>query len=1002
MSIDPNKAESSSNSSQTFGTAFVTNIALLGIQVGAFVVLKRRLSRIYSPRTELPPPHKRAVELPSGPWRWLPAVIFAPTEDIIRKNGLDAYLFIRFLRLMIWIFGLFTLISWPVLLPLDAANMPGESFKDGLAKLSWGNIISSEHNRYIAHVVLVYLMTFLVFWLIRRELLIFAKTPDELCSEKELREFCAFVPGGVDKIWIYRDQPDLPKLFNDRLEACLQLEKTEVKYMRAVVKAWRAHLKEEKKRQKALEKSGGDPESKPKRNETRKSDEYPLTNISSAPARASLLDQPLPPTPRHSGVTPTNKAGELVRDGSAGTGTDAGNGATRPLAEPGSDLQQAMDMVPRPTHRLGWIPLFGEKVDTIDWYKNEIVRLNGEVNEKRKGLAECRPHGSAFIQCNLQMGAHVLAQCVSYHEPLKMSHKWIEVAPDDIIWDNIDDGAYEVRARYVLSWLLTFAVIAFWFIPTAFAGILSNVDQLCVKARWLAWICKLPPVVQGIIQGVLPPVFLALLFILLPIFLRAMAVFECIPRHSLVSISLYKRYFLFLLVHGFLTVTVSSGLTSAIVPILQQPSQAVTLLAKRLPNASIFFLTYIVANGLAGSAGALAQIGPLVVHFIKKYLLGSTPRQSFEITFIMPRVRVSYSVASSPRTDGLVGRFRSNIAKNVTAVHYRTRLLGAKITVQPQIISPVINGLAMLAFALYYVAWKFLFLWVYDQPEPQETGGLYFPLVVSNLFVGLYVEQLCLAGLFFLDGGKIVSIILGVFMVILVAITMTVQILYRKSFAPITDFLPMSMATKALHDRHKRHEKKHEEPNEVAEEEMDLFRRDHLQSIIRRKINKKLKLETKPKSDVEFAPPAPQPSTSIPQGESSATAPQLPTPKLLTRTNTHESQESKKSKRSQTKQEGKLAVAPAAPALQSSISGDSDSEDDSDLDDFAFDHPSTYKDAPWIWIPKDDLGISDVLVKELHAAKVEASDLGATMNKKGVVEVNRNPPDEAWSGGLDI
>ncbi|KAG8704282.1 hypothetical protein FRC09_003650 [Ceratobasidium sp. 395] len=56
MSIDPNKAESSNNSSQTFGTAFVTNIALLGIQVGAFVVLKKKLKRIYSPRSVLPPP----------------------------------------------------------------------------------------------------------------------------------------------------------------------------------------------------------------------------------------------------------------------------------------------------------------------------------------------------------------------------------------------------------------------------------------------------------------------------------------------------------------------------------------------------------------------------------------------------------------------------------------------------------------------------------------------------------------------------------------------------------------------------------------------------------------------------------------------------------------------------------------------------------------------------------------------------------------------------------
>ncbi|KAF8606373.1 DUF221-domain-containing protein [Ceratobasidium sp. AG-I] len=766
MSIDPAKAQSPNNSSRTFGTAFVTNIALLAIQVGAFVVLKNKLYRIYSPRTTLPPPNKRAVELPKGPWRWLPTVIFAPSEDIIRKNGLDAYLFIRFLRLMIIIFGVFTLISWPVLLPIDAANIPAEG-KDGLAKLSWGNIISSQSNRKVAHVVVVYIMTFFVFWMIRRELLIFvharhqfliarshshlaqAKTvlitsmPDELCDEKDLRDFCAFVPGGIDKVWIYRNQPELPKLYDDRLKACQKLEKTEVKYMRAVLKAWRKHQKEEKARLKALEKSGGDPEAK--RTGSNHTEEHPLTQVS--PIRASLLNQPLPPTPRHSGTVPTNKSGQLVQNGALAENRDIS-----------PETQMAMEMVPRPTHRLGWVPFFGQKVDTIEWCKNEIARLNGEVNEKRKLIAEGKPHGSAFIQCNLQMGAHVLAQCVSYHEPLKMSHKWIEVAPDDIIWDNIDDGAYEVRFRYVLSWILTFAVIALWFIPTAFAGILSNVDALCSKAKWLAWICKLPPVVQGIIQGVLPPVFLALLFILLPIYLRAMAVFECIPRHSLVSISLYKRYFLFLIVHGFLTVTVSSGITSAIVPILQEPAQAVQLLSKNLPNASIFFLTYIVANGLAGSAGALAQIGPLVVHFLKKYLLGRTPRQAFEITFIMPRA-------------------------DFGTILPRISLL-CSIALAYSVIAPVINGLAMLAFALYYVAWKFLFLWVYDQPEPQETGGLYFPLVVSNLFVGLYIEQLCLAGLFFLDGGKsTVSIVLGVFMVILIFITIAVQVLYRKSFA---------------------------------------------------------------------------------------------------------------------------------------------------------------------------------------------------------------------------
>lgn len=994
--IDPNKATSSDNSARTFGTAFVTNIILLGVQVGAFVILKNKLTRIYTPRTELPPPGKRAVELPSGPWRWIPAVIFAPSEEIIRKNGLDAYLYVRFLKLMVWIYGAFTLISWPILLPVNSVNMPGGK-TDGLARLSWSNITDTEHNRYIAHVVVVYIMTFLVLYLIRRELLIFvharhqflvsrshshlaqAKTvlitsmPDELCEEKALRQFCSFVPGGINKVWIYRDQPELPTLYNGRLDACQKLETAISKYMRAVMKAWRAHQKAEK----AKGKAASDLEAKQNGSYGKKVDEYPMTRISTV--GPSLLNQPLPPTPRHSGVTPTNKAGEFVlNDGlisNTGASRQSGESRSRLLVPSSPESRMAMDLVPRPTHRLGWIPFVGQKVDTFDWCKTEIARLNEEIAESRKGLPECKPHGSAFIQCNLQMGAHVLAQCVSYHEPLKMSDKWIEVAPDDIIWDNIDDGVYEVRSRYVLSWLLTFAVIALWFIPTAFAGILSNVDQLCAKVEWLAWVCRLPDVIQGIIQGVLPPVFIAILFILLPIYLRAMAVFECIPRHSLVSISLYKRYFLFLLVHGFLTITLTSGITATIVPILEQPSRAVELLAKNLPSASIFFLTYIVANGLAGSAGALAQIGPIVVYFLKKHLFGSTPRQAFEVTFMMPKA-------------------------DFGVILPRMSLL-CTIALAYSAIAPVINGLAMLAFALYWIAWKFLFLWVYDQPEPQETGGLYFPLLVSNLFIGLYIEQLCLAGLFFLGASNTVSIVLGCFMVILIVITITAQIILRKSFVPITDFLPMSMATKALHDRKRRHEKTDSSApatNEIEEEEMDLFRRDHLQNLIRRKVNKKLKLPTKPKEDKDlgFAPPAPAPEPSSSRRLTVDGAPQLATPKLLTRTNTGESNASAKSKKS-----NRSRIAPAAPAMKTSIAGNSDSEDDSDLEDYAFDHPNTYKDAPWIWIPEDELGVSKALVKELHEAKVEASDVGASMTKKGVVEVSRNPPDEAWGGGLD-
>jgi hypothetical protein len=96
-----------------------------------------------------------------------------------------------------------------------------------------------------------------------------------------------------------------------------------------------------------------------------------------------------------------------------------------------------LDDITRPTHRLGWIPFVGQKVDTIDWCTKEIARLNVEIEKLRETLPECPPQGSAFVQCNLQMGAHVLAQCTSYHEPLYMAQKWIEVAPEDVIWANV-------------------------------------------------------------------------------------------------------------------------------------------------------------------------------------------------------------------------------------------------------------------------------------------------------------------------------------------------------------------------------------------------------------------------------------------------------------------------------------------------------------------------------------------------------------------------------------
>jgi calcium permeable stress-gated cation channel len=66
-----------------------------------------------------------------------------------------------------------------------------------------------------------------------------------------------------------------------------------------------------------------------------------------------------------------------------------------------------------------------------------------------------------------QIAAHMAAQTLTHHEPYRMSGslKYIEVAPEDVIWNNLVMNPYERRVRLVLSWAATVGLIILWAIP---------------------------------------------------------------------------------------------------------------------------------------------------------------------------------------------------------------------------------------------------------------------------------------------------------------------------------------------------------------------------------------------------------------------------------------------------------------------------------------------------------------------------------------------------------
>lgn len=161
------------------------------------------------------------------------------------------------------------------------------------------------------------------------------------------------------------------------------------------------------------------------------------------------------------------------------------------------DLSLADKLVPRdqrPTHRLpiGFLPfslpLIGKKVDSIDWAREEIERKNEELTKMQKVLAKevasttkssrlfnmslremaqeldkqtYPPLNSAFILFNNQMAAHMASLLLTHHEPYRMAKKYIDVAPEDIVWSNLSMNPYEAQVRRLISYGCTAGLVSF-------------------------------------------------------------------------------------------------------------------------------------------------------------------------------------------------------------------------------------------------------------------------------------------------------------------------------------------------------------------------------------------------------------------------------------------------------------------------------------------------------------------------------------------------------------
>ncbi|KAL3958204.1 hypothetical protein ACCO45_006366 [Purpureocillium lilacinum] len=763
-------ANNKTSSLGKLGATFIPIAIYVAVCVVIFVVLRRRCTRVYAPRTisALRAPELPSKALPSGWLNWV-VPFFKVSDTVVLNNGsLDAFFFLRFLKVLRNICVGGCLILWPVLFPIHATGGGGLTELD---LLTIGNV--KDPGRLYAHAFMAWAFFGFVLYMIVRECIYYINirqaylsspyyaerissrtillqcVPESYLNERRLRKLYG---DSVKRVTIPRTTKALANMVKEREQTAMRLEKAEVELIRkanaARVKQAKKTAKKEAKEARRASKTMATSETHELKQDDAAQSQLPhsdsvlsqqdlvavgtnsISDDSQMEARGGCVVVELPGAATMEADEKDAEADEavhVVRTDTSDTKRDDEEdeyahpyGLDPKLADVrGSVAAQYIPVQQRPYHR----PLgnFLRRVDTIRWTRNRLRELNVQIYKMRKQVrrGEGATLPAAFIEFHTQESAQAAHQVLVHHRPLQMSSRLLGVRPDEVIWKSLRMSWWERIARrfFVLS-LVTLAVI-FWSIPSAAIGLISQIDFLAKNIIVLSWLLKLPSVVVNFLQGFVPAIALSLWMAAVPIMLRFCGRVAGIPTVTMVELFVQNGYFAFQVVQVFLITTLTSAASAAFTDILENPIKAKDILATNLPMASNFYLSYILIQCLASSGTDLLHVFALIRHY------GLDKMSS------LPRTRYRAWRRLRPARWGGVFPVFANMG--VIAMSYAC-------------IAPLILVFAAGGMAAMRLVWRYNLLYVYDSDF--DSKGLFYPRALLHLIIGLYLAEICLIGLF--------------------------------------------------------------------------------------------------------------------------------------------------------------------------------------------------------------------------------------------------------------
>ncbi|KAJ3044337.1 hypothetical protein HDV00_002657 [Rhizophlyctis rosea] len=659
----------------SFVSALVVNGAVALAFYVAFIILRRWFPMVYAPRTFLVEAKDRVNPVPPGLFTWITTSFRTPESTFIDLAGHDNYAVVYYHRTLMKLFGIISIVAIVILWPI---YITGGAGLIGLNILTLGNVDDDRTVRLWANLVLSYVFVAGTLYTILNLLKKAAELRHKfLLSYEQLHSITGYtllirdIPKPLRNVEAIRD-------IVDRVQPGHVVDVILTRDLKQVKGMHDDRLKD------------------------RNNLEGAITKYQKAVAKER------------------KKRGESVMADVEG-GRMHGD----------EDLTHL-----RPTHKKMFV--MGPKLDSISTYINTVSTLTAELFEKRAMMFSdsTSANGAAFVLFSDLFSPHVAASANLHETPGVMYDKQAGVDPEEVVWGNLGMNYYERRVRNVVALVAATALVVFWgvlsmridhprflFLPLAatFVSSIASLDRLVELAPFLGFFNNMPSALRGIIQGVLPTVLLAILFSLVPVFLRLLSRFAGLATVTAIESSLVNQYYGFLVFNVLLVVTISGSIFKTLGKILDHPQEIINILATTIPTVSSFFVNYILLLALSGPSGELLQISTLILKPLLLMFLGTTPRK------IMLKT--------------LPPEFKSGV---VLAGHSFIATLGMTYAV----VAPLVSVIVFVYFALWLVAYTYNMQYVYTNRF--ETGGKYLHKAAKQLFVALYLHEVIIAALFLL------------------------------------------------------------------------------------------------------------------------------------------------------------------------------------------------------------------------------------------------------------